>query len=254
MGDREKILAAVPIITAMNVARRNAEEGNYRFRVPKVDPRNPENEPTELELQVLTELKEKQLDVKIIKEKDKIRVFHPVRLSDECMLCHGDPKGSPDPIGGIKEGWNVGEIHGAFEVIASLDDAKVRQREAILKIVSVTFGIIILMALLLWLMVRRILRPLNDYIGNFKLASTGDLRVEATSKNNDEVGILSGYFNDFIGSMKQMIGNVKDVTEETRNISSDLAATSEETASALVQMRSNTENMKEKIVPSRRGS
>ncbi len=248
MGDREKILAAVPIITAMNVAKKNAEEGNYKFRVPKVDPRNPENEPSEFELQVLTELKEKQLDVKVIEKKDSIHVFHPVRLSEECMLCHGDPKGAPDPIGGIKEGWEVGEIHGAFQVIASLEDAKVRQRDAILKIVGVTLGVIIAVALLLWLMVRLILRPLNEYIGNFKLAATGDLRVKAVSKNNDEVGVLSGYFNSFISSLKGIIGNIKGVTEDTRGISSDLAATSEETASALVQMRSNTENMKEKIV------
>jgi methyl-accepting chemotaxis protein len=247
-GDREKILAAVPIITAMNVARKNAEEGSYKFRVPKVDPRNPENEPTEFELRVLTELKEKQLDVKVIETKDNIHVFHPVRLSEECMLCHGDPKGASDPIGGIKEGWKVGEIHGAFQVIASLDAAKARQRDAILKIVGVTLGVIIAVALLLWLMVRLILRPLNDYIGNFKLAATGDLRVQAASKNNDEVGVLSGYFNSFISSLKGIIGNIKGVTEDTRSISSDLAATSEETASALVQMRSNTENMKEKIV------
>lgn len=248
IGDREKILAAVPIISAMDVARKNASQGNYDFRVPKVSPRNPENEPTELELQVLTELKEKQLDVKIVKEPDQIRVFHPVRLTEECMLCHGDPAGAPDPIGGIKEGWKVGEIHGAFEVIASLDSAKDRQREAIMEIVLVTFGIIIVMAAGLWLLIRRNLRPLNEYIGNFELASTGDLRVEAEMRNNDEVGILSGYFNDFIGSLKNMIGNVKGVTETARGISSDLAATSEETASALVEMRSNTENMKEKIV------
>ena len=247
-GDREKLLAAVPIITAMNVARKNAEEGSYKFRVPKVDPRNPENEPTEFELRVLTELKEKQLDVKVIETKDNIHVFHPVRLSEECMLCHGDPKGASDPIGGIKEGWKVGEIHGAFQVIASLDAAKARQRDAILKIVGVTLGVIIAVALLLWLMVRLILRPLHDYIGNFKLAATGDLRVQAASKNNDEVGVLSGYFNSFISSLKGIIGNIKGVTEDTRSISSDLAATSEETASALVQMRSNTENMKEKIV------
>ena len=247
-GDREKILAAVPIITAMNVAGKNAEEGNYQFRVPKVNPRNPENEPNELELKVLEELKEKQLDQKVIKQRDRILVFHPIRLTEECMLCHGDPKGSPDPVGGIKEGWNVGEIHGAFEVISSLDAAKERQGQAILKIVSVTFGVIIIMSVLLWLLIRKILRPLHEYIGIFKLAATGDLRVEAKAKNNDEVGILSGYFNSFIASLRGMIGNVKDVTEDTRSISSDLASTSEETASALVEMRSNTENMKEKIV------
>ena len=73
-----------------------------------MSPRNPENEPNEIELAVLNEFKEKNLDSKIIVEEHQIRVFHPIRLSAECMLCHGDPKGAVDPIGGIKEGWKVG--------------------------------------------------------------------------------------------------------------------------------------------------
>ena len=246
-GDREKILSAVPIITAMNVAAKNAEEGGYRLRVPKVSPRNPENEPNEIELKVLNEFKERNLDSKIIVEKHQIRVFHPIRLSEECMLCHGDPKGAVDPIGGIKEGWKVGEIHGAFEVISSLDTAKREERAAIVKIVLVTLGVLLLIGFILWIVIGIITKPLTEYVGNFKSAATGNLTVRAHTTSTDEVGTLSTYFNDFMVSLRDMVAKVKQVTDRTQGVSSDLAATSEETASALVEMRSNTENMKEKI-------
>lgn len=58
-----------------------------------------------------------------------LRFFRPVRLTQECLLCHGDPKTSEalwgrtegrDPTSGPMENWKVGEVHGAFEVVQSL--------------------------------------------------------------------------------------------------------------------------------------
>ena len=68
------------------------------------------------------ELTSKNLTEKIIIEKDQIRYFKPVRLTAECLYCHGDPVGSKDVTGGTKEGWREGEIHGAFEIISSLEE------------------------------------------------------------------------------------------------------------------------------------
>jgi methyl-accepting chemotaxis protein len=55
-----------------------------------------------------------------------VRYFRPIRLTDECLLCHGDPQTSKanwgndkglDPTGVRMEGWKVGEVHGAFEIV-----------------------------------------------------------------------------------------------------------------------------------------
>jgi len=72
-GDRNKLLAAVPIITAIDVASRNAKEGNYTFRVPKMQARNPENEPDDVEADVLGKLVAGNLDEYVVKETDRIR-------------------------------------------------------------------------------------------------------------------------------------------------------------------------------------
>lgn len=62
-----------------------------------------------------------------------IKLARPIQLTEDCMLCHGDPSKSPskdgrDLLGFRMEGWHTGETHGAFLLAASLDrvDAVVR--------------------------------------------------------------------------------------------------------------------------------
>ncbi len=106
------IMEAVPVITAIDMAASKAEEAGYAFRVFKLSPRNPKNTPTDLERTVLEELSNGVLNDKVIVEPDQIRYFRPIRLTRECLFCHGGPAGSKDVTGGTKEGWRVGEIHG----------------------------------------------------------------------------------------------------------------------------------------------
>jgi len=82
-GDRNKLLGAVPILTAIDVAAKNAAAGNYEFRVPKINPRNSANEPTPLEREVLLELERGLLAEKVVSDADSVRYFRPIKLSDE---------------------------------------------------------------------------------------------------------------------------------------------------------------------------
>jgi methyl-accepting chemotaxis protein len=131
-GEIDKVLAAVPVVTAWKTSMNKAEEGGYVFKVPKFQPRNPKNEPDEVEARVLTMFQEQGLDehYEIDHELNAIRYFRPIRLTQECMLCHGDPATSQalwgndqglDPTGTLMENWKVGDVHGAFEVVQSLD-------------------------------------------------------------------------------------------------------------------------------------
>ncbi len=246
-GDRELLIDAVPIITAIDVAGKNAVEANYEFRVPKEAPRNPVNEPTELESRILAELKETGATERIVLEKDVVRYFRPIVLTPECMLCHGDPAGTVDPIGGIREGWQVGSIHGAFEIISSLDSARATQRNAAQTIVIIALGLLIAMGVVLWTGIGRIIRPLSDYITAFDGLSNGDLTVRSHIDSRDEIGRLSDYFNRLAESLNSMIGGIRKVTDDTRQGSEDLASSSTQTAAAVEQMRANSEQMKKKM-------
>ena len=52
---KEKLIEAVPVLTAINMAEENAQRLGYKFRVPKESPRNIKNEPTDKELNLLRE-------------------------------------------------------------------------------------------------------------------------------------------------------------------------------------------------------
>ncbi len=141
-GEVDRILAAVPVVTAWRAAMDKAEENGYAFRVPKFNPRNPKHEPDAFEARVLRRLREQGLEeyYEIDPETNALRYFRPIRLTEECMLCHGDPARSAqywgndeglDPTGTRMEGWQVGEVHGAFELIAPLDQVNSRIASAV---------------------------------------------------------------------------------------------------------------------------
>ncbi|MBU0936677.1 MAG: DUF3365 domain-containing protein, partial [Spirochaetes bacterium] len=229
-------------------ATRVAEQGEFEFRVPKFSPRNPVNEPVGVEIEILRELENGLLEEYVLIEDDQIRYFKPIKLTQECMLCHGDPKGSRDPVGGIMEGWKVGEIHGAFEIISSLRSAKQTQGLATINIISFTGGVMLILGLGLFFIIRLVLKPIVHYVDAFKRASTGDLTVRAKVNANDEVGRIALFFNDFIGTLEGMVHEVKEVSGKAERISSKLADSSGQTASGLHEIRINTEGMKNKIV------
>jgi methyl-accepting chemotaxis protein len=131
-GQNDKVIAAVPVVSAWNSAMRKAEEGGYIFKVPKFHPRNQRNTPDALESRVLKLMKDKgeKEYYEINQATNSVHYFRAVYLSDTCLYCHGEPSKSEeywgnsnglDPTGTRMEGWKVGELHGAFEIIHSLD-------------------------------------------------------------------------------------------------------------------------------------
>jgi methyl-accepting chemotaxis protein len=247
-GDRDTLLQAVPIITAIEVAGKNAQEGQYEFKVPKFQPRNPNNEPKGLEIEALKKLETGELTEYVKTDFQNVYFFRPIRLTEDCLLCHGDPAGSIDPVGGIREGWKVGEVHGAFEIISSLKEAARTQAAATRNIIVSAFVLMMGLGFGLFFLIRMVMRPLGSYVKAFQKAATGDLTVRAGSRGNDEIGKVADFFNGFIGTLQSLMTEVKLVAHDTSEISSDLAASSEETAASLHEIRANTEGMKNKII------
>lgn len=245
-GDDAALLEAVPVITAINVMRENARQSGFEFRVPKESPRNPNNAPTEAEAAAIAEIKANDLEELIRYEHDVVRYYRPIRLTEECMLCHGDPAGSVDPIGGIREGWKVGEIHGAFVITSSLERARATQLAAIGRTGAVTGALVLLVGFILWAVSRSVTMNITRYAADFQTAATGDLRVRAAITTGDEMGALSEYFNSFVASLAVMITHIRGVAGRAEQVSGSLASMSEEMASAVIEMRANVDSMRDK--------
>jgi len=158
-GEKEKILATVPVVSAWKAAEKKASDLGYTFKTPKFSPRNPKNEPDTVEAKILKELKETGAKEKYLidEEINSIRYFRPVILTDTCLLCHGNPKNSEklwgnklglDPTGVPMENWRAGEIHGAFEIIQSLDEADKEINNLIYEMLFILFVLLIVVVVI----------------------------------------------------------------------------------------------------------
>lgn len=248
----DKVFDAIPIVTAMRVAAKNAESGNYTFKVPKFNPRNPDNEPDEVERKVLTELQNNpSLTGKIIREKDQIRYFKPIKLTSDCMVCHGDPKGEDDILGFEKEGWRVGEIHGAFEVISSLSDAKVAVRKATIGVVVWTLALLIITAGIVWFLLQKnVITPLALSSKVMQTIAGGDLSQKISVTSKDEFGTMMqdlGTMSQQLGGMIQNIlttgKTVSKNSDDLTSLADNLSVSSQSTAQNAISVTESAEEM-----------
>jgi methyl-accepting chemotaxis protein len=233
-----KIMEAVPVIMAIDIAASKAQEAGYEFRVPKISPRNPKNTPTELEKAVLEELKRDNLSEKIVLEEHQIRYFRPIRLTQECLYCHGDAAGSKDVTGGVKEGWKVGEIHGAFEVVSSLENANKAVSRARLHVIwTVTAILAAVAAVCIYLVQSGIVRPVREVNRFVDRIASGDLQGSITKASDDEIGRMVTNLSDMSLRLNHMIkdishtSNALAVSSEQLGTSADAFAQSAEATS-----------------------
>jgi methyl-accepting chemotaxis protein len=223
------ILEAVPVVTAIQVAKERANEAGYTFRVPKISPRNPDNAPTSLEAAVLKEMADKNLNEKIIYEKDQIRYFRPIHLTRECLFCHGDPAGQKDATGGVKEGWHEGEVHGAFEIISSLAGVHQSVHQAIISVIASTGAILGVIILVSWILLKlNIINPLQKAGRFIKTIATGDLSQTIAPESQDEIGAMIVDLNDMSSQLGGMFRSISESGRKLLSSSSDIKVTSEE--------------------------
>ncbi len=276
-GEVEKVLGAVPVVTAWNAAMLKAEEGGYEFRVPKVSPRNPKNAPDAFEERALQAFEGDgglQEYYAIDAEQNTLRYLRPIRLTQECMLCHGNPDQSDklwgnskglDPTGTRMEDWRVGDVHGAFEVVQSLDAADARANAEIWTTFGIVGGLLIVSGIALSMLITRMVsRPIRETVEAFEKFAEGDLTNELPVQSQDEIGQLRTAINALIKTLRGMVerltfnatrladssGNLSQTAQqlalaagETTQQSSNVAAAAEEMSINMGTMASSSEQM-----------
>ncbi|MCA9195063.1 MAG: methyl-accepting chemotaxis protein [Planctomycetales bacterium] len=253
-GELSRVLATVPIVAAWEAVMMKAKEGGYEFKTPRVGARNSSNEPDEFERRALEKLTSGGINEysEFDETKNVVRYFRPIKLSQECLMCHGDPKDSQeiwgnsdglDGTGHKMENLAVGDLHGAYEVIQSLDAADQRAQAATMKGLALVGGFILGSCLLLiWILNRSLLRPLQAAGQAFQRLLNGDLRQEIEVKSKDEIGQLQGGINAMVKQLRTMIENMRCNSLELGQVSSGLETTagSVEKAALATTSRSQT--------------
>ena len=122
-GENFQHIEQVPVVVAWKVAQEYAQKEGMEFKTPSLHPRNPKNAPDDFERRAL-EAFERDSSLKEYSERttengtEWMRYAQPVRVTQDCLFCHGDPAGQKDPFGYPKEGMKAGELRAAFSVKA----------------------------------------------------------------------------------------------------------------------------------------
>jgi len=226
LDTKEKILRTVPIFSAMEVANKRSAELDMEFKVPKHQPRNPKNQPDEFESNILAKLEKENLNEywAIDEETNRLRYFRPIKLTEECLTCHGDPKKSfeywgntngRDITGAKMENWKVGEMHGAFELKMDMAPVQSAVAEKSLIIAAIS-GIGV--SLVIFILVLRT-KNMASRIDALKAASikvaNGDTDIEISGDSKDEIGELTDNFSTMIKNIKKAD---KDLREEKASV------------------------------------
>jgi methyl-accepting chemotaxis protein len=269
-GQIDKLLATVPVVSAWNSAMRKAEWGGYSFRVPKFDPRNPNNEPDfgqsyKIEGPALKKMEKEQLDEYHVVDTqiNAVRYFLPIHLSESCLVCHGDPAQSKtlwgrddgkDPTGGPFENLKAGEFHGAFEVIQPLDEADAQLRSKVFKAIVLIVAGTLLAGLIFFLVARSITGRLKQGVTFADLMAEGDLTQDIDIDCEDETGKLSRAMNRMVKNLRGMMENIsqgvetlsgssEQLNEASQTMSADSSEASELTESVASAANEMSESM-----------
>ena len=232
----DEVLYTVPIFSAMKVVKDKAKELEMDFKVPKFQPRNPDNEPDAYETEILKKL-EASNDKEyweIDEETNTVRFFKPIKLTEECLKCHGDPDKSleywgrtdgKDITGAKMEDWKVGETHGAFELKMSMEpvNAAVANKSLLIAVIfAVGVGVIIFMGIFIS---KNISEPIEVLHKAALRVASGELKVNVDIQRHDEIGELADSFNSMSDKITQQMEDLDGLPSPLMMIDPDFNIT-----------------------------
>ena len=221
------LYGTVPVVSAWNSISDVARREGFQFRVPKLRARNPKNEPTAEETAILQALEKTGAEEYFLADRAANRIIYarPIRLTPDCLGCHGDPANSPthdgkDALGFPMEGWKAGEIHGAFVLEAHLDQVdKVASAKAQSEALKTTLiwmlpTAMLIAAAFLWFSKRAVIRPLGlviDAVGTASRETSG-----ASSQIASAAQSLAQSATEQASSLSMIGDSLADITRQTQ--------------------------------------
>jgi methyl-accepting chemotaxis protein len=267
-GDLRKstLYKTVPVVAAWNAIQKIADDNQWTFRVPKNDARNDKNTPTSAEAEILKVLERGDVPeyFRVDQAVNQIILARPIKLTADCLTCHGDPKNSPtgdglDIVGFKMENWKEGEVHGAFVLLATLDNVDAVARAGMVKTTLWVLPVAMLVGLGALLFSRKtIIRPLETTIAVIDAASaqeessareiaTASQRLaEGASEQAASLEETSASLEE-ISSMTQRnaehAGNAEGIAAQTRSAADSGTADMEEMVRAMDEIKSASDNI-----------
>jgi methyl-accepting chemotaxis protein len=243
-----KQVKQVPVVVAWNIARNYAESQGMKFSTPSLRPRNPQHAPDMFEREALmafeanTELKE-YYKRDVLDGQPVMRYAQPVRLSKDCLLCHGEPAGTKDPFGYVREGMKEGDLRGAFVVTAPLDSFHKASLDNSLTLLLVGLVTLSAASSVVFFIVRRfVVTPISGAVVMAGQLADNNLAAEDIEiASDDEIADAANALNRMKNNLHQLIQAIATTAEH-------LASASEELSSSAAQQSGGAETQRDQTV------
>lgn len=164
--------------------------------------------------------KASQGDAGFVQSKDSkhLNYMSPIRADGSCMGCHG---------------YDNNPIRGVLMLDLSTDSFQAATSETKRDMLYVLFLIVILLALFIWLVIRKqVLEPLNTITKVASNIRQGDLSSSIKLDREDELGLVASTFDQLVLDLKQNIAHEADQRQRQEDITNAVIALGQEAASA----------------------
>jgi len=251
-------LEQVPVVVAWKVAQQYAQSADMEFKTPSPNPRDSKNTADEFERRALTQFQEhpdlKEYSERIMENgREWMRYAQPVRVSKDCLYCHGDPAGSKDPFGYTKEGMKEGDLRAAFTVKAPADELVANASANSRMLLLTSLFTLIAASVAVALVIRQtVINPLLGVKRLLHALAEGDLTQRLQIRGGDEeMGAALNSTVERISAVVSAIGeesvNVANASEEFSAVSQQISANSEETSAQANTVTTATEQVNREL-------
>lgn len=134
--------------------------------------------------------------------------------------------------------------------IQSLQKSNMDRESYIINIVIISTAIIafVLGSLIAFTFTKLITRAVKDVVKSADTIANGDLSIDIKVFTKDEIGDLFKSFKMMVQNIRELIGEIKQVTMKTKEVSYHLSATSEESFSSLTEISTNINSISNEII------
>lgn len=250
------IFNTLPIVAGWTAAGEAAEREGMDFNIRAFHARNPENEPAAgtFEATLLSDLETQAKSTgedwiaRVNSETNSLHFMRAVTLTEDCMMCHGQPGGKYDADGDGKdilgfamEGWKPGDMHGAYQIVAPLAPLDAQVASFIGSGLMVSVPLVIVTVIGFVIMLRFMFsRPVKAMIERVRdiAEGEGDLTARIDVKREDELGQLAKFFNVFIEKIQDIIRQVASSANEVASAATEIASSSEQMSRGMEEQSS----------------
>jgi len=219
----------------LGIAKQYATDQHMTFRMPSLHPRDAKNHPSEFERRAL-EAFEKDAALPEYSERavedgrDTMRYARAVRLTEDCLACHGEPAGEKDPFGYAKEGMKVGDLRGAFVANASTEGLVQTARSNWIALFLTSFLTLLTAAGVLFVLVRKLItKPLISAVDLANKIASNNLAMEDLPvESEDEIGGVTSALNTMKNNLRGLLQAIAETAEQVAASSEELSATSQQ--------------------------